>query len=105
MFGLKVLHSPLHNSGDRKIKKGCIAATLLYLTKYGSSGPQAQLAVVRWLAAVLLETPAHPTGLFSPRKADSKKPDQWPGFSLFGSACWARTSDPMINSHLLYQLS
>jgi hypothetical protein len=23
----------------------------------------------------------------------------------FGSACWARTSDPMINSHLLYQLS
>ena len=22
-----------------------------------------------------------------------------------GSACWARTSDPMINSHLLYQLS
>ncbi len=26
-------------------------------------------------------------------------------FHLFGSACWARTSDPMINSHLLYQLS
>ena len=24
---------------------------------------------------------------------------------LYGSACWARTSDPMINSHLLYQLS
>lgn len=23
----------------------------------------------------------------------------------FGSACWARTSDPMINSHLLYRLS
>jgi hypothetical protein len=79
-------------------KKGCIAAPLLYLTKYGSPGPQAQLAVVRWLAAVLLETPAHPTGLFSPRKADNKKPDQWPGFLLYGSACWARTSDPMINS-------
>jgi hypothetical protein len=27
------------------------------------------------------------------------------GLPLFGSACWARTSDPMINSHLLYQLS
>ena len=26
-------------------------------------------------------------------------------FPVFGSACWARTSDPMINSHLLYQLS
>ena len=24
---------------------------------------------------------------------------------LFGSACWARTSDPLINSQLLYQLS
>jgi hypothetical protein len=24
---------------------------------------------------------------------------------VIGSACWARTSDPMINSHLLYQLS
>jgi hypothetical protein len=23
----------------------------------------------------------------------------------FGSACWARTSDPLINSQLLYQLS
>jgi len=22
-----------------------------------------------------------------------------------GSACWARTSDPLINSQLLYQLS
>ena len=27
------------------------------------------------------------------------------GFSVFGSACWARTSDPLINSQLLYQLS
>ena len=27
------------------------------------------------------------------------------GFSEFGSACWARTSDPLINSQLLYQLS
>ena len=24
---------------------------------------------------------------------------------LVGSACWARTSDPLINSQLLYQLS
>ena len=24
---------------------------------------------------------------------------------LIGSACWARTSDPLINSQLLYQLS
>ena len=24
---------------------------------------------------------------------------------LFGSPTWARTRDPMINSHLLYQLS
>lgn len=23
----------------------------------------------------------------------------------FGSACWARTSDPLINSQLLYRLS
>ena len=23
----------------------------------------------------------------------------------YGSACWARTSDPLINSQLLYQLS
>ena len=26
-------------------------------------------------------------------------------FDLFGSACWARTSDMLINSQLLYQLS
>jgi hypothetical protein len=26
-------------------------------------------------------------------------------FVLYGSACWARTSDPLINSQLLYQLS
>ena len=26
-------------------------------------------------------------------------------FWEFGSACWARTSDPLINSQLLYQLS
>ncbi len=27
------------------------------------------------------------------------------GFSLSGSTTWTRTRDPMINSHLLYQLS
>ncbi|SPO54078.1 protein of unknown function [Pseudomonas sp. JV551A1] len=26
-------------------------------------------------------------------------------FSMFGSATWTRTRDPMINSHLLYRLS
>ncbi len=26
-------------------------------------------------------------------------------FSVYGSPNWTRTSDPMINSHLLYQLS
>jgi hypothetical protein len=26
-------------------------------------------------------------------------------YLLYGSACWARTSDPLINSQLLYQLS
>ncbi len=38
-----------------------------------------------------------------------KKPHKC-GFSqvrllFFGSPAWARTTDPMINSHLLYQLS
>ena len=28
-----------------------------------------------------------------------------PSCPVFGSGGWARTSDPMINSHLLYQLS
>lgn len=28
-----------------------------------------------------------------------------PRGNMFGSACWTRTSDPMINSHLLYRLS
>ena len=28
-----------------------------------------------------------------------------PAFLIIGSACWARTSDPLINSQLLYQLS
>lgn len=30
---------------------------------------------------------------------------RWIDPFLFGSACWARTSDPLINSQLLYQLS
>ena len=28
-----------------------------------------------------------------------------PFLQHYGSACWARTSDPLINSQLLYQLS
>ena len=31
--------------------------------------------------------------------------DFHPGPFAIGSACWARTSDKVINSHLLYQLS
>jgi hypothetical protein len=34
-----------------------------------------------------------------------KKPRDERGFSVNGSPTWARTRDPMINSHLLYQLS
>ena len=34
-----------------------------------------------------------------------KKARATPELSLDGSACWARTSDPLINSQLLYQLS
>ena len=51
---------------------------------------------------------SHPTGLSSPStapRAETKKGRPMDDPSLFGSACWARTSDPMINSHLLYQLS
>ena len=32
-------------------------------------------------------------------------PHGTPFFERYGSACWARTSDPLINSQLLYQLS
>ena len=48
---------------------------------------------------------SHPTGLFSPSATPKIKKPRSAWFYLFGSACWARTSDPMINSHLLYQLS
>ena len=34
-----------------------------------------------------------------------KKPLDKSGFLNLGSLSWTRTSDPMINSHLLYQLS
>ena len=42
---------------------------------------------------------------------DAGMPIHWTAGQLkppeeeFGSACWARTSDPLINSQLLYQLS
>jgi hypothetical protein len=75
---------------------------------FGPSGRKSQIFVVHRLAAVRLETPIHPTGLFSPStapRAETKKGRPMDDPSLFGSACWARTSDPMINSHLLYQLS
>ncbi len=51
------------------------------------------------------------------RNAKTKKPARWrvssvvseilQAFSvtLYGSTTWTRTRDPMINSHLLYQLS
>ena len=29
----------------------------------------------------------------------------WTSYFEYGSVCWARTSDPLINSQLLYQLS
>ena len=29
----------------------------------------------------------------------------WSYYFEYGSVCWARTSDPLINSQLLYQLS
>ena len=41
-----------------------------------------------------------------PNKRKKNKREQPFGYSLlFGSPCWARTSDIMINSHALYRLS
>ena len=37
--------------------------------------------------------------------ADKKKPLLLAAFFVSGSTTWTRTRDPMINSHLLYQLS
>jgi len=38
--------------------------------------------------------------------AHKKAPESFDsGALLFGSTTWTRTRDPMINSHLLYQLS
>ncbi len=43
--------------------------------------------------------------LIAPRNSGKKKACIAAGFSLSGSTTWTRTRDPMINSHLLYQLS
>ncbi len=34
-----------------------------------------------------------------------KQPPRCGGCFIYGSGCWTRTSDPLINSQLLYQLS
>ncbi len=58
------------------------------------------------LRAVLADGPAL-TLLASAQQGGTQKkgPSMRDPFSVFGSACWARTSDPLINSQLLYQLS
>ncbi len=43
--------------------------------------------------------------LITPENPRQKKACIAAGFSLSGSTTWTRTRDPMINSHLLYQLS
>ena len=39
------------------------------------------------------------------KKEDSKDIKVMESSHIYGSPCWARTSDIMINSHALYQLS
>ena len=39
------------------------------------------------------------------RKVDEETNVSGTDLERYGSACWARTSDPLINSQLLYQLS
>lgn len=42
----------------------------------------------------------------APSKKDNKKAETLKGLGFFnGSPAWARTTDKVINSHLLYQLS
>lgn len=43
--------------------------------------------------------------LITPEKSKAKKSLHLCRLSLSGSTTWTRTRDPMINSHLLYQLS
>ena len=43
--------------------------------------------------------------LITPEKSKAKKSLHRCRLSLSGSTTWTRTRDPMINSHLLYQLS
>ncbi len=43
--------------------------------------------------------------LITPEKSEAKKSLHLCRLSLSGSTTWTRTRDPMINSHLLYQLS
>ena len=44
--------------------------------------------------------------LIAPEKSEAKKSLHLCRlFSMSGSTTWTRTRDPMINSHLLYQLS
>ena len=43
--------------------------------------------------------------LITPAKSKAKKSLHRCRLSLSGSTTWTRTRDPMINSHLLYQLS
>jgi hypothetical protein len=39
------------------------------------------------------------------RQAQKRPAMRWPFNTSFGSTTWTRTRDPVINSHLLYQLS